>query len=1105
MSSRGRSRARSGFRGMASSSGQPSQREQLESKEEETRSRMSELSIQEQSDRTIQELQSTRISSVVSGEEKDDYRSSSRRDDERERSYGERGTGRGSGYGERESYGERGTGRGAGYGDRGGERESYGERGTGRGAGYGDRGGERESYGERGTGRGAGYGDRGGERESYGERGTGRGAGYGDRGGERESYGERGTGRGAGYGDRGGERESYGERGTGRGSGYGSRGGERERSGYSDRGRIGSGTRGISSGAGGDRMAPRNFTSYPESEAYDIVLPNEIEHGVKGRKIELLANYMRISIKPTMVYHYNIDFNFKDDEERVAINANNERKQKYFANNALELVTRFIEINDEKMRQLNEFVYDIGKNIYTTKEIDLNELTKNFEANIGGQRKRFVAKIVNVQKIDLTQIVDFYEGRTSEAPQVIIHFLELLIQNVSLSKFHPHRRNLFDIESGVIRSPKNFVKFVQGFSTAVHLTEMGPSLNLHLKTSCMISLEADTLLQLVAMISEGRDPQHLNPNEIENISKIIRGLAVNTDYTGRKQKYIVKAFAARRPHEVTFMMKKNGTDEETPISVHDYFLTKYRISVKDYPVVQMCGKRDTVIPLELIYLVEKQFLNNSKIDSIIQNELLRTATHKPLIYFNHLSRFTQEIVKSNPERMAQFGTDLSPKPVRFCGRVLDEPRVRGGNRNERFASASVARWAFFSFDEKFGERDVDSIVLELKQTGNRFGMNLSNCIEKQVVPIDNRSLDVVKNVFANILKKLPNLNLLFVALPHIPFLYNAVKHFGDQKFGIVTQCLSVMKAKRRNRGYIENLLLKVNGKLNGQNSFIERQDLQSLSIDHTKTMAIGVDVNHPSYTEKVQSSIACAIGSYDHEFTRYSASVRVQKREKEEMIYVLEEMVDELLDEYEKRNKYLPENFVIFRDGVSDGQFKYAENEINQIRTAIRRRTKTGKLVYIVTQKGHQTRFVLQNPSGSADRPVYNVPPGTVVDHTITDPTKCMFFMNSHFSSLGTSRPMKYVVLHNDYERRKMNMDDLEKLCFYLCHNCTRFRGPIAMPVPVRYADLCAYRSKLHLEAQHASKNIPAESQEEFERHVISQLNKLVKLNDKIKNSLFYC
>ena len=101
---------------------------------------------------------------------------------------------------------------------------------------------------------------------------------------------------------------------------------------------------------------------------------------------------------------------------------------------------------------------------------------------------------------------------------------------------------------------------------------------------------------------------------------------------------------------------------------------------------------------------------------------------------------------------------------------------------------------------------------------------------------------------------------------------------------------------------------------------------------------------------------------------------------------------------------------------------------------------------------------------------------------------------------------MKYVILENDFDKKIFNNDALQKFVFYLCHNCTRFRGgAIALPTPVRYADLCAYRSKLHLEAQHASKNIPAESQEEFERHVISQLNKLVKLNDKIKNSLFYC
>ncbi|OTF80325.1 argonaute-2-like protein, partial [Euroglyphus maynei] len=774
------------------------------------------------------------------------------------------------------------------------------ERGSEPRTGYGDRRDERE----RGSGRGSGFGDRRDERE----RGSARGSGYDDRRGERERGSEPRTG----YGDRGAERE----RGSGRGTGY---------------------------GPGGDRMAPRNVSSYPETEEYPIVLPNKIERGVKGRQIELLANYMRVNVQPTVVYQYNIDFNFKDDEERAEINADNERKQKYFAKNAQQLVNRFVEINAQTFAEIEQFVYDNGKNIYTTRKMNVSEMTKNFDEIVRGQKKQFKAKLSNVQTIDLTGIMEFYEGRSSDVPRVAINFLELLIQNIAHHNYHQHRHNLYDVKSGVTKSPKNWMKFVQGFSTAVHLTEMGPSLNLHLKTSCMISLEAETLLQLVAMISDGHDPQHLNAAEIEKVSKVIRGLEVFVDHTGHKSKFTVKALLARLPNELTFMMKKNGTDEETPVSVSEYFHMKYHISVKEYPVVQMVGKRDLYMPLELCFMISKQFLNNSKMDPVVQNDLLRVATHKPLIYFNHISKFSHQIADQNVEKMTHFGTDLSPKPVRFYGRVLDAPRVLGGGRSERFATVRSVRWAFFSFDEKFNEVDVDNIVSELKVTGRRFGLDLSNCICKQVTPINQRNLDVVKNVFANILKRLPDINLLFIALPQIPYLYNTVKHFGDQHFGIATQCMLVAKAKRRNRGYTENILLKVNGKLCGKNSFIEKEDLQSLSIDHKKTMAIGIDVNHPADTEKVQSSIACAIGSYDHEFTCYSTSVRVQKREKEEMISVLEEMMDELLDEYQKYNKYLPENFIIFRDGVSDGQFKYAENEISQIRATIRRRTKIGK------------------------------------------------------------------------------------------------------------------------------------------------------------------
>ena len=231
-------------------------------------------------------------------------------------------------------------------------------------------------------------------------------------------------------------------------------------------------------------------------------------------------------------------------------------------------------------------------------------------------------------------------------------------------------------------------------------------------------------------------------------------------------------------------------------------------------------------------------------------------------------------------------------------------------------------------------------------------------------------------------------------------MYNIVKHFGDQKFGIITQCLLSSKAKRRSRGYIESVLLKVNGKLNGQNSYIDTRDLKSLPFDHMKTMAIGIDVNHPGQTERIESSIAAVVGSYDDLFTLYTASICSQTKRCDEEITCLEPMITELLDAYHQRNKFYPQTLAVFRDGVSDGQFQYAEKEIQQIRAAYRKKEPKGKIIFIVVQKGHRTRFVLSKPTGPSDRPAYNVPSGTVVDHTIVDPSQHTFFLNSHFSQL---------------------------------------------------------------------------------------------------------
>lgn len=204
-------------------------------------------------------------------------------------------------------------------------------------------------------------------------------------------------------------------------------------------------------------------------------------------------------------------------------------------------------------------------------------------------------------------------------------------------------------------------------------------------------------------------------------------------------------------------------------------------------------------------------------------------------------------------------------------------------------------------------------------------------------------------------------------------------------------------------GYFETFLLKVNGKLGGQNSALDPQALRSLPFNCSETMLVGVDVSHPGESERVLSSVAAAVGSYDATFAKYSASLRVQRKECDEMVKQLDGMMSELLQQYAKHNrKAFPRNVIVFRDGVSEGQFdKVLAIEVPLIREAFKALTgQNVKLVLVVVQKRHHTRFARTQQNTDGRKPTYNVPSGTVVDRGIVEPYLKVFYLNSHFSPL---------------------------------------------------------------------------------------------------------
>lgn len=82
------------------------------------------------------------------------------------------------------------------------------------------------------------------------------------------------------------------------------------------------------------------------------------------------------------------------------------------------------------------------------------------------------------------------------------------------------------------------------------------------------------------------------------------------------------------------------------------------------------------------------------------------------------------------------------------------------------------------------------------------------------------------------------------------------------------------------------------------------------------------------------------------------------------------------------------------------------------------------KMTIVIVQKRHHTRFFPGRTGISVDRN-NNVPPGTIVDTTITSPDEPQYYLVSHQAVQGVARPTQYCILLDDGNHK---MDDLQAL-----------------------------------------------------------------------------
>ncbi|CAI4213970.1 unnamed protein product [Parascedosporium putredinis] len=484
------------------------------------------------------------------------------------------------------------------------------------------------------------------------------------------------------------------------------------------------------------------------------------------------------------------------------------------------------------------------------------------------------------------------------------------------------------------------------------------------------------------------------------------------------------------------------------ISVYDYFKQTYKRTLDpNVPIVNVgTRERPTYLPAEACNVLPGQNANTKLSPEQTQN-MIRFAVRKPCDNAESITRDglrTAGLTSSNP-LLSQFGLSFSSGLIKVPGRVLPEPKVL-------YKQAKPVQ-------VRFGGWNMTEVQF-----------NTGGSLKKWSFIVITHPGPATRAARA--------LDLMLVILPsaNTPVYYR-IKSFGDTRYGLHTVCVVADKlAKVQGQDqYFNNVALKFNLKLGGQNQLVDPTRLGIINED--KTMVIGIDVTHPSPGSSTMApSIAGMVASIDKHVSQWPGILRVQSTARQEMVSDMKDMLKSRLRLWKEmgRHKSLPENILVYRDGVSEGQYqKVLDEELTLFRDACKE------------VKRHHTRF-FPTSEADADRGSNN-PAGTVVDRGVTEAGAWDFYLQS-----GAS-PYRNVA------------DVVESLSQTLCYTYGRATKAVSICAPVYYAHILCERARVYLKDVYDATPAASGAGSTVGGGAGGAVgNTEVEPHEKLKNSMFY-
>ncbi|XP_021837831.1 protein argonaute 4 [Spinacia oleracea] len=860
--------------------------------------------------------------------------------------------------------------------------------------------------------------------------------------------------------------------------------------------------------------------------------------GMKGRKISLCTNHFRVELTNSSGYffHYSVSICNKDGHPVEGKGIGRRIMDKIHETYKLELAEKDFSYDGESSlftwgalpSKAMDFTVVLDK--ISSKRNGDNSISNGSRSPTQGDKKRqkclfqtrtFRVAIKCVGKIPAGAISDMLRGKYSEEVHEVIKVLDIVLRQraakqdcliVRQSFFHDDQRNFTDIGGGVFAC--------KGLHSSFCPTQNGLTLNMD--SSRTTILKPGPVLDFLVSNQNVKNPSCIDWSKARRMLKNLRIKIFPYDRESRitgLSEYVCKQ--QRFP-----LGDEGGRGDESQkerVTVYDYFVKHKKIHLRysgDFPCINIGKTKSKLYPIELCSLLPLQ--RYTKELSIPQRlKFIESIRQKPL---DKMTMLTEAWKTNNyaAEPMLQFcGVSISSSFTQVEGRVLPAPKLIVGRGEEIFPRAgcwnlnrkmlaepmSLHSWAVVSFRSRF---DASIVCKDLAKFGEMNGIFMEPpiCIIEEngrfrqappAIRVERmfEQLDMqLKPLRARLSKNKTWPDFIICLLPNKDSeIYGPWKRKTLIEFGISNQCISSSKLDMQ---YFNSLLLKINAKLGGLHSRLA-VEWNCRVLSKKPTMIFGMDVWHGYHGVP---SIAAVVGSRCWpSLARYRASVRSQSP-KTEMIDSLfkpppgnaekdEGMIRELLvDFYSSSGKVKPSQIIIFRDGVSESEFKQVLNvEFHQILEACKRLDSdwNPKFTIIIAQKRHHTKFF------QSGQPHQNVPPGTVVDSKVCHPHYYDFYMCPHAAFSGTARPIHYHILLDEIGIPSDELQELVHSLSYVYQKCTK---AISIVTPIRYAHLAASKTSHFL--QYATSEI-------FSGHTEAQVSDLPKLHKDVCKSMFFC